>query len=208
MAGRLLGLTAVVASLVGFIAQVTGTTDWWAYTLNRASYVLVVLGVVAALLVARRESLIVVAAQVLLVATALAFTTVALLKFYDATSAYPGGYPSGFETASTWLAEAELLSVAVLAFGLTLARRRSTGAVVWLAGAVAMAVGSAVYAIIEKQGLTAYIWWTVAGIGGFLAASAAAGLDRGGRVARSTPVPASAGGEPRSEPTGGVSSEA
>jgi hypothetical protein len=177
---RLLTLAALIVSLVAFILQVTGSTDWWIFAMNRAGYVLVVLAVVAALLAPRTASLAVVVAEVLTAAAALAFATVGLVKYYDIpTFAIPYFGPA-LQTAGAWLGEAEVLSVAVLAFGLTLTRRRSTGAVAWLAAAVAMALGCGTYAITQKTGFTPQIWWEVATVGAFLAAAAAAGLERGG----------------------------
>jgi peptidoglycan/LPS O-acetylase OafA/YrhL len=194
MVARLLTLLAIVVSLVTFIAQETGSTHWWVYALNRASYVLVILGIAVALLVERRASLIVLAALVLTATAALAFTVVGLVKYYDAAL-----NPYTYSNIFGWFVEAELLGSAVLAFGLTLARRRSTGAAAWLAAAVVMTLGSGTYAFTQKGGAEASVWWTIATVGAFLAAAAAAGLDRGGGGALSAPAASSAGAVPESD---------
>jgi hypothetical protein len=194
---RLITLVAVVASLVAFIAEETGSNGTWIGPLNRASYVLVVLAIVAALLSERRASLLVVWAQVAATAAALVFAVVALFKYYD-NNASP--FDAAIAIAYTWLGEASVLSLSVLAFGLTLARKRNPMAVVALAAAVAAAVGCAIYAITVNGGLASYMWWEIAGIGAFLAAAAAAGLERGGGDALRAPVPSSAGGAPGSDP--------
>jgi hypothetical protein len=178
--GRLLTLVALTVSLVAFVLQVTGSTEWWIFAMSRAGYILVVLAIVAALIAARTASLAVVVAQVLTAAAALAFATVGLVKYYEIPSSTVIYFGADIQTAGAWLLEAEVLSVAVLAFGLTLARRRSTGAVAWLAAAVAVALGCGTYAITQKAGFTAQIWWEVATVGAFLAAGAAAVLERGG----------------------------
>lgn len=183
MVGRLLTLFAVIVSLVGFIAVVTGSSDWWWFALVRASYVLFVLAIVASLLSERRGSVVVVGAQLLAVATALAFATVALVKFYEPT------YPpfSSLENVYWWANEAQLFAIAALAFGLTLARRRSTAALVGLGMAIVMAAGCAVYALTRQESPSAGPWWWVATVGTFLAASAAAGLQRDRTVANALP---------------------
>ena len=195
MVARLLTLFAVVVSLVGFIAAVNGSSHWWYFSLIRASYVLFVLAVVASLLSERQESALVVGAELLAAATALAFATVALVKFYN-PPAYPFGSPAGgLGNAYLWANEAQLFAVAALAFGLTLARRRTTAGLVGLGMAIVMAVGCSIYAIWEKEGASAEVWWWIATVGAFLAAAAAAGLQRDGSVAVSTPVASSAGGD-------------
>ncbi len=192
MVGRLLTLFAVVVSLVGFIAATTGSNHWWWFSLIRASYVLFVLAVVASLLSERQESVLVVGAELLAAATALAFATVALVKFYNPPP-YP--YSSGFPNAYLWGNEAQLFAIAALAFGLTLARRRTIAGVVGLALAIVMAVGCAIYAITQKESATAEVWWWIAAVGAFLAAAAAAGLQRDRSVTLSPPpVAGSAGG--------------
>jgi hypothetical protein len=177
--GRLLTLAALVVSLVAFILQVTGSTDWWIFAMSRAGYVLVVLALVAALLAPRTASVVVVVALVVTAAAALAFATVGLVKYYDIPSFAIPDFGPALQTAGAWLGEAEVLSVGVLAFGLTLVRRRSTGAIAWLAAAVAIALGCGTYAITQKTGFTAQIWWEVATVGAFLAGAGAAVLDRG-----------------------------
>src|SRR5262249_50817576 len=155
------------------------------------------LAVVASLLSERGESVVVVVAEILAAATALAFATVALVKYYNPPP-YP--YSSGLGNAYLWGNEAQLFAVAALAFGLTLARRRSTGGLVGLALAIAMAVGCAIYAITQKEGATAEVWWWIAAVGAFLAAAAAAGLQRDGGVVPSAPVPSGAISDVGSDP--------
>jgi hypothetical protein len=194
MVGRLLTVAAVVASLVGFIAQETGSSGWWVYALSRSSYVLVVLAVAAALMSRRTASAIVVGAQVLTAATALAFSIVAIVKYWGA---FP--FTSGIQSQFAWETEAGLLSVATLAFALTLARRSTTAAMAGLAAAMLLAVGSGIYAITLKETIPAFMWWSLAGVGAFLAAAAAASLERGGTVMSSPAVPRGAGGGPGSD---------
>ena len=193
--GRLLALVAVIVSLVGFIAGEAGASGWWPYALNRAGYVIVVFAVVAALLAARTPNALAVAAQVLAAAAALAFEIVALVKYYDAT----GPFGIGISTAFSWAGEAQMFGVAALALALTLARRHSTVAIAGLAVAIAIATGCAIYAITLEANFATNLWWSLAGVGAFLAASAAAGLERGYGVALRTPVAGGAGGIPGSD---------
>lgn len=178
MVGRVLTVVAVIASLVALAAGEAGSTGWWLYALSRAAYVLVIVGIVAALLTERGASLLVVWAQVLTGAATLAFVIVGLVKYYDSTSLYSDAVNSAFR----WLGDAELLSAAVLAFGLTLPRRRTTTGAAVLAAALVMTLGCGFYALYLKQGFGASMWWTIATVGAFLAGAAAAGLNRGGAV--------------------------
>ncbi|HEY2355665.1 MAG TPA: hypothetical protein VGH79_12285 [Gaiellaceae bacterium] len=184
MLARLLALLAIVVSLVAFILVEYGTVHWWVFAMSSAAFVLVILAVVAALLAERGPSLIVVWAQVLAVAAAVAFVVVGIVTYYDNTAPFSN---SGL-AAARWLGQAEVLSVAVLAFGLTLVRRRTMMAAVVLAIAVVTAISSGTYAITltEKANAAASTWWQVATVGAFLAAAAAAGLNRGGSVAPSS----------------------
>jgi hypothetical protein len=179
MIGRIVTLVAVAVSLVGFIGQEAGWTGWWTASLSRGSYVLVVLAIAAALLAARRPNALVAGAQVLAALAALAFEVVALVKYYESSS-FPGPQ---IENALTWSAQAQLFAVAALAFALTLSRRRNTVAIAGLAAAVAVAVGAAIYAITLRENFAAYVWWGLAAAGAFLAASAAAVLERDSGVA-------------------------
>jgi hypothetical protein len=199
MVGRLLTLVALIASLVAFIAEVTGTVDWWVYSLNRCSYVLVVLAVVASLLAARDGNLIVVVVLVLTAAAALAFAIVGLVKYYQLPPPYFA--EPGAQSPSTWLGEAQLFSIGVLAFGLTLTRRRSAGLAAWLAAAAVWALGTGIYAFTREASLAGEVWWEVATVGAFLAGAAAAMLERGGVPGGSrAPVPSSPGGDAGSNP--------
>ncbi len=193
---RLFTFAAVVVSLTGFIGGEAGASGWWPYAVTRAGYVLAVLAVVAALLSARTPNVLVAGAQVLAAAAALAFEIVALVKYYD--SAGPFGF--GIGSAFTWAGEAEMFGVAALAFALTLARRRSTFATAGLAVAVAIAAGCAIYALTLEENLSTNLWWSIAGVGAFLAASAAAGLERGYGIALRAPIAGRAGGIPGSDP--------
>ena len=187
----------VVTSLVAFISEVTNKTDWWVYSLDRASYVLVVFAVVAALLSERQANLVVLGAEFLAGVTALVFMAIALVKFYDAIPAFG----VNFTTAHPWLSEAQVLALAALAFGLTLTRRRSSAAMGALSAAIVIAFGCAIYAITKKDTYTGETWWLVAIAGAFLAAAAAAGLERdGGTVALDTPVAGGWDNEPESDP--------
>jgi len=120
---------------------------------------------------------------------------VALVKYYDA------GGPFGFTHSNpfTWAAEGQVFSVAAFAFALTLARRRVMVAIAGLAAGVAIAAGCAIYAITLKANFAANLWWSVAGVGAFLAASAAAGLERSGGFALGAPVAGGSGGVPGSD---------
>ncbi len=174
--GRGLTFVPVIASLVAFIAEVNGSTGWWVFALERASYVLVVLAVAAALLAERRANVIVLGAQVASAAAAFVFMALALVKFYGAT---PAVDVVEYAAARPWTSEAQVLGLAALAFGLTLVRRRTPAAVVFLVAAIAVAFGCAIYAITRKELLyPAETWWSVAIAGAFLAAAAAAGLAR------------------------------
>jgi hypothetical protein len=181
--GRLLALLAVIVSLVGFIADLSGTNEWWVYAVGRGSYVLVALALVAALLARRSLHMVVVLALVLSAAAALGCVIVALVKYYATTLD-----PVSLHIALAWAVEAQVFAVAALAFGLTLTRGRNTGAMVWLAAAVVMALGCATYAITQKYSPAAYMWWTLATVGAFLAGSAAAVIERPGTVASGVPV--------------------
>jgi hypothetical protein len=194
--GRTLTLVPVIASLVAFIAEVFNRNGWWVYALDRASYVLVVLAVVAALLTERRANALVLGAQVAAAATALVFMALSLVKFYGAIPAFGLNYSA----AEPWANEAQVLALAALAFGLTLARRRSTVAIAGLLAAMAAAFGCAIYAITQKVTYTAEAWWSVAIAGAFLAAAAAAGLERDGIVALGAPEADTVGDDPRSDP--------
>jgi len=185
-----LTFVGIVASLVGFIGQEAGASGWGFYAVYRSGFVLVALGLVSALLFERRPSLVILAAQLLAGMTAIVFVIVAIAKYYSDSSLI--GF--GLSAALSWGGEANLLATAALAFGLTLQRRRSVVADGALATAVALAVGSGIYAITLERGFAGYVWWLVAGIGAFLAAAAAAGLERGGGVASGAPVASGAGG--------------
>lgn len=195
--GRILALVPVITSLVAFISEVNDKNGWWVRALDRASWVLVVFAVVAALMSERRPNALVLGAQVLAAATAVVFMALALVKFYDAIPAFGVNYFA----AQPWANEAEVLGLAALAFGLTLARRRSTVALGGLLTAIAVAFGCSIYAIAQHHAFyTAETWWTIAIAAAFLAAAAAAGLERDGIVTLDAPVASSAGGEPGSDP--------
>jgi hypothetical protein len=194
--GRTLTLVPVIASLVAFIAEVFNRNGWWVYALDRASYVLVVLAVVAALLTERRANALVLGAQVAAAATALVFMALSLVKFYGAIPAFGLNYSA----AEPWANEAQVLALAALAFGLTLARRRSAVAIAGLLAAMAAAFGCAIYAITQKVTYSAEAWWSVAIAGAFLAAAAAAGLERDGIVALGAPEADTVGDDPGSDP--------
>jgi hypothetical protein len=117
-------------------------------------------------------------------AAALVFMAVALVKFYEAIPAFGVNY----QAAQPWTNEAQLLAAAALAFGLTLARRRSMVFIGGLLASIAIASGCAIYAITrENIYAAAGTWWAVAIAGAFLAAAAAAGLERDGIVTLGTP---------------------
>jgi hypothetical protein len=193
--GRILPLVPVTTSLVAFISEVTNKGGWWVYSLDRASYVLIVFAVIAALLSERRANVLALGAQLAAVVTAVAFMAVALVKFYGATPAFGLDY----QAAQPWANEAQLFALAALAFGLTLARRR-TMALPGLFAAIAAAFGCAIYAITQEATYTAETWWTIATVGAFLAAAAAATLERDGVVTLGAPVAGGAGGDPGSDP--------
>jgi len=181
---RILTFVPVIASLVAFISEVTNKTGWWVYALDRASYVLVVFAVVAALLAERRANALVLGAQVAAAAAALAFMAVALVKFYEAIPAFNVNSAAAYP----WANEAQVLGLAALAFGLTLARRRNVVAIGGLLVAIAVAFGCAIYAITQKDAYaTVGTWWSIAVAGAFLAAAAAAGLERDGIATLGTP---------------------
>ena len=146
-------------------------------------------------------------AQIAATATALAFMAVALVRFYDSTTT---AFGVRGRKAYPWATEALVLATAALAFGLTLARRRSSATIVSLVAAIAVAFGSAIYAITQQASYTAEVWWWIAIAGAFLAAAVAAGLEREGTVAPDAPEaaassdpgssgqrPASSSGAPR-----------
>jgi hypothetical protein len=195
---RLITLVAVVASLVAFIAEATHNNGSWVYPLDRASYVLAVLAVVAALLSARRASAVALAAQLALIVTVIGFVVVALVKYYSTTSVFG----EAISKAYPWANEAQVLGVAALAFGLTIARRHSVVAIAMLLAAVLAAVGSAVYAITLKASYGGELWWWIATVAAFVAASAASTLEREGgavAVAADDPFMPSGGGAEVSE---------
>ena len=175
--GRVLTLVPVITSLVAFISEVTNKNGWWVHALERASMVLVVFAVVAALMTERRANAVVLGAQVAAALTALVFMAVALVKFYEAIPAFGVNFSAAFP----WVNEAETLGLAALAFGLTLARRRSAVGVGCLLAAIAVSFGCSIYAIVKHtQPYTAETWWSIAIAGAFLAAAAASGLERDG----------------------------
>ena len=185
-----------MASLVGFIGQEAGASGWGWYASDRAGFVLVALGIVAALVFERRPSVIVRSAQVLAGLTALAFVIVAIAKYYSNASSFG----LSLSIAFNWAGEANLFATAALAFGLTVQRRNGVVAIGALAAAIAMAVGTGIYAITLERNFAALLWWLIAGIGAFLAAAAAAGLERGGGVALRAPVTSGTGGDAGSDP--------
>ena len=185
-----LTFAGVISSLVGFIAQEAGAEGWGFYAADRAGPVLVALGLVTALVFERRANVIILSAQVLAGLTAFAFLIVAVVKYYSGPS-FPG---ASLSAAITWGGEADLFAIAALAFGLTLERRRSGVAMVALAAAVCLTVGCGIYALTQKEGFASYVWWFIAGIGAFIAAAAAAGLERGGGYALGAPVAGGASG--------------
>jgi hypothetical protein len=190
MLARLLTLLAVLVSLVGSIAEAKGTSNWWPYHTERAGFVLVIFSVVAALLSERKASVATLVAQLLTAAAAIAFSIVALVKFYETTTAFN----QALGAAYPWHTEALTFAVAALAFGLTLERRRSTGVVACLLVAVGVTVGCAIYALTQKANLAAEEWWLLAPVAAFLAAAAAAQFEREGAVALDAPEVADGGG--------------
>ena len=128
-------------------------------------------------------------------ATALVFMAVALVRFYDSTTT---AFGFAADKAYPWATEALVLATAALAFGLTLARRRSSATIVSLVVAIAVAFGCAIYAITQQASYTAEVWWWIAIAGAFLAAAFAAGLEREGSVAPDAPDGGAV--EPESDP--------
>jgi hypothetical protein len=172
---RLLTLVAVATSLTAFVLEVTvSNPHWWVGHLDRAGYVLVVLAVVAALLAERQASAIWLGVLALTAAASVVFAVIAFVKYYDTTSFL------AFNAASPWLNEAQTLAVAAFAFGLTLARQRSTAVVACLLAATGATVGCAIYAITREADIAAEVWWFAATVTAFLAAAAAAQVEREG----------------------------
>ena len=168
--GRILTPIAVLASFVAFGFEVAGSGGWWVYSSDRASYVLVILAVAAALLTERRANRIVLGAQIAMAAAAVVFMVVAVARFYG--DAIDPAYP--------WATEAQVLALAAVAFALTLERRRSIAAIVGLVVAIAAVVACALFAITQKASYSAELWWWIVIALAFLAAAAAAGLEREG----------------------------
>lgn len=192
--GRILPLVAVIVSFVAFAARVNGSDHGWVYAVDRGSYVLIVFAVVLALVTERRANGLVLGGQIAAAVTALAFMAVALVRFYDSTMT---AFGFAANRAYPWATEALVLATAALAFGLTLARQRSSATIVSLVVAIAVAFGSAIYAITQQASYTAEVWWWIAIAGAFLAAAFAAALEREGSVAPDAPA---ASLEPESEP--------
>jgi hypothetical protein len=192
--GRIFPLVAVIVSFVAFAARVNGSDHGWVYAVDRGSYVLIVFAVVLALLTERKANGLVLGAQIAATAAALVFMAVALVRFYDSTTT---AFGFAADKAYPWATEALVLATAALAFGLTLARRRSSATIVSLVVAIAVAFGSAIYAITQQASYTAEVWWWIAIAGAFLAAAFAAALEREGSVAPDAPE---AGSEPESDP--------
>jgi hypothetical protein len=192
--GRILPLLAVIVSFVSFAARLDGSNHGWVYGLDRGSYVLVVFAVTLALMTERRANGLVLGGQVAAAATALVFMAVALVRFYDAPIAVFG---LAADKAYPWATEALVLATAALAWGLTLARRRSVPTIAGLMISLAATFGCAIYAATQQASYTAEVWWWVAIAGAFLAAAFASGLERDAGVASDEPV---AGGEPESDP--------
>lgn len=186
----------VASSLTGFIGDEAGASGWGFFAADHAGYVLVALGAVTALVFERRPSVIALSAHVLAGLTALAFVIVALVKYYSDSAPFAGALTVAFN----WSGEASLFATAALAFGLTLQRRNGIVAIGALAAAIAIAIGSGIYAITLERDFAALLWWLIAGIGAFLAAATAAGLERGGSLALRPPVPSGAGGDAGSDP--------
>lgn len=166
--GRILTPIAVLASFVAFGFEVAGSGGWWVYSSDRATYILIILAVVAALLTERRANGVVLGAQIVAAAVAVVFMVVAVARFYG--DAIDPAYP--------WATEAQVLALAALAFGLTLARRRSMVAIACLVVAIAATVACALYAITQKATYSAELWWWIVTAAAFLATAAAAGLER------------------------------
>jgi hypothetical protein len=195
--GRFLAFVPVITSLVAFISEASNKSGWWVGALDRASYVLVVVAIAAALLSERRAGALVLGAQIAAAATAVVFMAISLVKLYGAIPAF--GLPAA--AAYPWANEAQLLGLVALAFGLTLARRRNPVNIACLIAAIAVAFGSAVYAIIltQQANYATDGWWWIAIAGAYLAAAAAAALERDGIVTLGAPEAGGAGGLPGSD---------
>lgn len=163
--GRFLTSIAVIMSFVAFGFRVGGSGSWWVYPCDRASYVLVILAVAASLLTERRASRVVLGAQIAMAAAAVVFMVVAVARFYG--DAIDPAYP--------WATEAQVLALGAVAFGLTLARRRTLAGLACLVAAIAAVVACALYAITQKATYSAELWWWITTAAAFLAAAAAAG---------------------------------
>ena len=100
----------------------------------------------------RRGNGLVLGGQIGAAVTALAFMAVALVRFYDSTMT---AFGFAANRAYPWATEALVLATAALAFGLTLARQRSSATIVSLVVAIAVALGSAIYAATQQASYTA-----------------------------------------------------
>ena len=170
-------VVAVGASIASFIALIgSSRTGWGIFALYRASEVLVFLAIAAALAVERRSTRGAWQGQIATAAVAIAFATVALVKFYSGSGS--DVFPNMFARADEWVAEAAILALGALALGLI--GRRVATSLVWVSCVTAafVAVGCAIYAISLKGSSNADIWYEVALTAAALAGSAAARMHR------------------------------
>lgn len=186
---RVLTAVAIALSLVAFYGQEHGSPTSWTHPLARASYLLLVLALLAALVSERRASENVLRLQVVVAALAIVFLVVAAAKYYgDASLAHSNPF--------AWTSEARRLGLGAIPLALTLTRRRSDVGMAALAVAVGVAIGSAIFALALGNANTAsFLWWAVALTAALLGASVAGGLERGS-VVLSVPVTRGAGGAP------------
>jgi hypothetical protein len=167
---------AVCASIGSFVAILeSSSSGWGVYALNRVSDVLVLLSIALALAVVRRATQGAWQAQIAAAAVALAFVIVALVKLYTARGTT---FPNNFGQASNWAAEAAVVSLGALSFGLIGLRATTRAARICFIAAVCAAVGCVAYGISLKLSGNAFVWYSVAATPATLAGSAAARMLR------------------------------
>ena len=147
---------------------------WGVIALERSGVVLIALSIALALAVERRATAGAWQAQLAAAAVSIAFTIVALVKLYSASSTLASGLGQGL----SWASEAQTVGAGALALGLIGLRVTSSASWIAFLAAVCATVGFAGYAISLELDTKAFVWYLVAGTAAALAGSAAARMHR------------------------------
>ncbi|MGH3009898.1 MAG: hypothetical protein ACRDLM_10915 [Gaiellaceae bacterium] len=162
-------LVAVCVSIGSFVAVQlqSNPAPWEPTAANRFSEVLVALALALALVGERRVVTGAWQAQAAAAVVAVGFEIVPLVKLFGA----PG---LDWTQAFQWNAEAFVIGLAALAFGLIGSRTRTYAVKVACPAAMLVAVGAAIYALSLETDFRSQVWYSLAATAAILAASAAA----------------------------------